>query len=136
MKESCRKLRILIAAPGLDDHDRVAMGVARAIADAGHEVVYAGMEPTPANIASAAVQEAVDAVGLSFVEGAHMTLFPAIVDALGELGAGDIVVFGGGSVPDDDATFLLSKGVARIFETGAGPQEIGQWVTNNVHPQG
>src|SRR5512146_3466492 len=91
-----RKIRILVAKPGLDGHDRGAKVVARALADAGYEVVYTGLHQTPEMIASAAVQEAVDAVGLSIMSGAHMTLFPAVIDALKTRGAGDVVVFGGG----------------------------------------
>src|SRR5687768_12311396 len=99
---SGRKLRILVAEPGLEGHDRGAKVVARALADAGYEVVYTGLHQTPEMIAAAAVQEAVDAVGLSIMSGAHMTLFPAVIDALGNRGITDMVVFGGGIVPKDD----------------------------------
>ena len=99
---SDRKLRILVAKPGLDGHDRGAKVVARALADAGYEVVYTGLHQTPEMIAAAAVQEAVDAVGLSIMSGAHMTLFPAVLDAHKTRGAGDVTVFGGGIVPKDD----------------------------------
>src|SRR5437667_7346455 len=98
-----RKIRILVAKPGLDGHDRGAKVVARALADAGYEVVYTGLHQTPEMIAAAAVQEAVDAVGLSIMSGAHMTLFPAVIDALRARDAADVVVFGGGIVPDEDA---------------------------------
>src|SRR5574342_1428422 len=105
-----RKLRILVAKPGLDGHDRGAKVVARALADAGYEVVYTGLHQTPEMIAAAAVQESVDAVGLSIMSGAHMTLFPAVLDALRARGAGDIVVFGGGIVPDADVPELAKLG--------------------------
>src|SRR6476659_10202452 len=103
---SDRKLRILVAKPGLDGHDRGAKVVARALADAGYEVVYTGLHQTPDMIAAAAVQEAVDAVGLSIMSGAHMTLFPAVIEALKTRGAGDVVVFGGGIIPDEDVERL------------------------------
>ena len=127
-----RKLRILVAKPGLDGHDRGAKVVARALADAGYEVVYTGLHQTPEMIAAAAVQEAVDAVGLSIMSGAHMTLFPAVIDALKERGVDDIVVFGGGIIPDDDVVELGKLGVAKIFKPGASTQEIAQWVDANV----
>jgi methylmalonyl-CoA mutase, C-terminal domain len=106
--------------------------VARALADAGHEVVYTGLHQTPTMIATAAVQEAVDAVGLSIMSGAHMTLFPAVITALKEQGAGDVVVFGGGIIPDEDMEELRKIGVAKIFKPGASTQEIGQWVSDNL----
>src|SRR5215468_10586558 len=108
---SDRKLRILVAKPGLDGHDRGAKVVARALADAGYEVVYTGLHQTPDMIAAAAVQEAVDAVGLSIMSGAHMTLFPAVIEALKARGAGHVVVFGGGIVPDEDVEALRQTGV-------------------------
>src|SRR3989442_219963 len=101
-QKSARKVRILIAKPGLDGHDRGAKVVARALADAGHEVVYTGLHQTPEMIAAAAVQESVDAVGLSIMSGAHMTLFPAVMEALKKRGAGDVLIFGGGIIPDED----------------------------------
>src|SRR5438270_7243737 len=104
-----RKIRILVAKPGLDGHDRGAKVVARALADAGYEVVYTGLHQTPEMIASAAVQEAVDAVGLSIMSGAHMTLFPAVIGALKARGAGDVLVFGGGIIPDEDLPELHSR---------------------------
>src|SRR5690348_10267807 len=114
-----RKIRILVAKPGLDGHDRGAKVVARALADAGYEVVYTGLHQTPEMIAAAAVQEAVDAVGLSIMSGAHMTLFPAVQDALGARGAADILIFGGGIIPDEDIADLKQRGVAEIFKPGA-----------------
>ena len=130
-----RKLRILVAKPGLDGHDRGAKVVARALADAGYEVVYTGLHQTPDMIAAAAVQEAVDAVGLSIMSGAHMTLFPAVMAALAARGAGDVVVFGGGIVPKDDLAPLAAIGVARIFTPGATTQEIVDWVEAHVRPK-
>src|ERR1043165_10284009 len=110
MAESPRKLRILVAKPGLDGHDRGAKVVARALADAGYEVIYTGLHQTPEMIAAAAVQESVDAVGLSIMSGAHMTHFPAVLEALRARGARDVVLFGGGIVPDDDAEELRKRG--------------------------
>jgi methylmalonyl-CoA mutase, C-terminal domain len=132
---SDRKLRILVAKPGLDGHDRGAKVVARALADAGYEVVYTGLHQTPEMIAAAAVQEAVDAVGLSIMSGAHMTLFPAVIDALKARGAGDIVVFGGGIVPKDDLPKLDQIGVAKIFTPGASTNEIVDWVESYLRPK-
>ncbi|HTR55981.1 MAG TPA: cobalamin B12-binding domain-containing protein [Kofleriaceae bacterium] len=130
-----RKLRILVAKPGLDGHDRGAKVVARALADAGYEVVYTGLHQTPEMIAAAAVQEAVDAVGLSIMSGAHMTLFPAVIDALKARGAGDIVVFGGGIVPKEDLPKLEQIGVAKIFTPGASTHEIIDWVEGTLRPK-
>jgi methylmalonyl-CoA mutase C-terminal domain/subunit len=132
---SDRKLRILVAKPGLDGHDRGAKVVARALADAGYEVVYTGLHQTPDMIAAAAVQEAVDAVGLSIMSGAHMTLFPAVIDALKARGLGDIVVFGGGIVPHDDLPRLAELGVAKIFTPGASTNEIIEWVETYLRPK-
>ena len=132
---SDRKLRILVAKPGLDGHDRGAKVVARALADAGYEVVYTGLHQTPDMIAAAAVQEAVDAVGLSIMSGAHMTLFPAVIDALRARGLGDIVVFGGGIVPQDDLPRLAELGVAKIFTPGASTNEIIEWVESYLRPK-
>ena len=132
---SDRKLRILVAKPGLDGHDRGAKVVARALADAGYEVVYTGLHQTPEMIASAAVQEDVDAVGLSIMSGAHMTLFPAVLDALKARGAEEILVFGGGIVPDEDVTALKGMGVAAIFKPGASTREIIEWVESHIRPR-
>lgn len=130
-----KKLRILVAKPGLDGHDRGAKVVARALADAGYEVVYTGLHQTPDMIASAAVQESVDAVGLSIMSGAHMTLFPAVIEALKARGAGDILVFGGGIVPKDDLAKLAALGVAKIFTPGTATTEIVTWVETVVRPR-
>ncbi len=127
-----RKIRILVAKPGLDGHDRGAKVVARALADAGYEVVYTGLHQTPEMIAAAAVQESVDAVGLSIMSGAHMTLFPAVIEALKQRGAGDIIVFGGGIVPKRDMEALAEMGVARIFTPGASTHEIIDWIETHV----
>src|SRR3954465_7138676 len=105
-----RKLRIIVAKAGLDGHDRGAKSVARARADAGYEVIYTGLHQTPEMIAAAAVQESADAVGLSIMSGAHMTHFPAVLEALRARGAGDVVLFGGGIVPDDDVEALRALG--------------------------
>lgn len=130
-----RRLRILVAKPGLDGHDRGAKIVARALRDAGLEVVYTGLHQTPEMIASAAVQEDVDAVGLSIMSGAHMTLFPAVLEALRAAGASDIPVFGGGIIPQEDVPVLESQGVAKVFFPGAPLTEIVDWVGANVHPR-
>src|SRR3954469_23178623 len=119
-----RKIRILVAKPGLDGHDRGAKVVARALSDAGYEVVYTGLHQTAEMIAAAAVQESVDAVGLSIMSGAHMTLFPAVLDALKARGAGDILIFGGGIIPEDDIAELQRQGVSEIFKPGASTREI------------
>lgn len=130
-----RKLRILVGKAGLDGHDRGAKVVARALSDAGHEVVYTGLHQTPDQIAVAAVQEDVDAVGISILSGAHLTLFPAIIDELKKQGAGDVVVFGGGIIPQEDLAPLREAGVAAIFTPGAAMREITDWITNNVRPR-
>ena len=129
------KIRILVAKPGLDGHDRGAKVVARALRDAGFEVVYTGLHQTPEMIAVAAIQEDVDAVGLSIMSGAHNTLFPAVIDALSARGANDIIVFGGGIVPEDDAATLLTKGVGAIFTPGAPLEDIVDWIRRNVVPR-
>jgi len=129
------KIRILVAKPGLDGHDRGAKVVARALSDAGYEVIYTGLHQTPDMIAAAAVQEAVDIVGLSIMSGAHMTLFPAVVDALAKRGAKDTVVFGGGIIPDDDIAALKEKGVAELFTPGASTEDIVEWVETHVRPK-
>lgn len=130
-----RKLRILVAKPGLDGHDRGAKVVARALSDAGYEVIYTGLHQTPEMIAAAAVQEAVDAVGLSIMSGAHMTLFPAVIEALARRGAGDILVFGGGIIPEEDEEALRQAGVAALFKPGTSTQEIIDWIERVVRPR-
>jgi methylmalonyl-CoA mutase C-terminal domain/subunit len=130
-----RALRILIAKPGLDGHDRGAKVIARALRDAGFEVVYTGLHQTPEMIASAAVQEDVDAVGLSIMSGAHNTLFPAVIEEMKRRGADDVVVFGGGIIPDADIERLKTAGVGGVFTPGASLESIIQWVRDNVHPR-
>ncbi len=121
-------IRILIAKPGLDGHDRGAKVVARALRDAGCEVIYTGLHQTPGHIADVAIQEDVDGVGLSALSGAHLTLFPAVVAALDERGAGDIRVFGGGIIPDADIPVLEAAGITHIFGPGSSLEEIQAWV--------
>jgi methylmalonyl-CoA mutase C-terminal domain/subunit len=122
------KIRVIVAKVGLDGHDRGAKVVARALRDAGVEVIYTGLHQTPEQIVSAAVQEDVDAVGLSILSGAHMTLFGRVIELLAERGASDIVVFGGGIIPDGDIAELTRMGVARIFTPGAPTGDIVAWV--------
>jgi methylmalonyl-CoA mutase C-terminal domain/subunit len=129
------RIRILVAKPGLDGHDRGAKVVARALRDAGFEVIYTGLHQTPEMIASAAVQEDVDAVGLSIMSGAHNTLFPAVIQALRANGGGDIVVFGGGIIPDDDLPALEAAGVKGVFTPGTPLSDIIAWVQKNVTPR-
>jgi methylmalonyl-CoA mutase, C-terminal domain len=130
-----RKVRILVAKPGLDGHDRGAKVVARALRDAGFEVVYTGLHQTPEMIASAAVQEDVDAVGLSIMSGAHNTLFPAVAEALKAKGATDVIVFGGGIIPEEDVVRLRAQGIAGVFTPGTTLETIIQWVHTNVIPR-
>jgi len=130
-----RRIRILVAKPGLDGHDRGAKIIARALRDGGFEVIYTGLHQTPEMIAEAALQEDVDAVGLSVLSGAHMTLFPEVIRLLKERGANDVVVFGGGIIPEDDAQQLAAAGVKAIFTPGATTEEIIKWVRENVHPR-
>jgi len=125
-------LRILVAKPGLDGHDRGAKIIARALRDAGFEVIYTGLHQTPEMIAEAAVQEDVDAIGLSILSGAHMTLFPKIITLLKEKGAGEVPVFGGGIIPDEDIGELKKLGVKEIFTPGASTQDIVRWIRDNV----
>jgi methylmalonyl-CoA mutase C-terminal domain/subunit len=135
MAVSARPLRILVAKPGLDGHDRGAKIIARALRDAGFEVIYTGLHQTPAMIAEAAIQEDVDAIGLSILSGAHLTLFPAVLRELRERGGGDIQVFGGGIIPEEDRPALLAAGVAEMFTPGATTQEIIAWVREHVRPR-
>ena len=130
-----RKLRILVAKPGLDGHDRGAKIIARALRDAGMEVIYTGLHQTPEMIVNAAVQEDVDAIGLSIMSGAHMTLFPAVIDLLRASKAGDIEVFGGGIIPDDDIPRLKKLGVSEIFTPGSSTQDIVQWIRQHIQPR-
>ena len=129
------KVRVLIAKPGLDGHDRGAKVVARALRDAGFEVVYTGLHQTPEMIANTALQEDVDAIGMSIMSGAHNTLFAALMDQLAQRGLNDIAVFGGGIVPDEDVVRLEALGVRRIFQPGTPLDEIVGWVRENVRPR-
>ena len=126
------RLRIVIAKPGLDGHDRGAKVIARALRDAGMEVVYTGLHQTPEQIVQTVVQEDADAVGLSVLSGAHMTLFKRTVELLREQDASDVVLFGGGIVPDADIPALEEMGVAKIFTPGATMDEIVEWVRGHV----
>jgi len=130
-----RKIRILVAKPGLDGHDRGAKIIARALRDGGFEVIYTGLHQTPEMIAEAAIQEDVDAIGLSILSGAHNTLFPAVMKELKARGGGDIVMFGGGIIPDEDITELEGQGVRGLFTPGASTDEIVAWVRANVTPR-
>lgn len=130
-----RPLRILVAKPGLDGHDRGAKIIARALRDAGFEVIYTGLHQTPEMIAEAAVQEDVDAVGLSILSGAHMTLFPRILELLKERGGDDIGVFGGGIIPQEDIDTLKKEGVKEIFTPGASTEDIVTWVRSHIQPR-
>ena len=121
-------IRIVVGKPGLDGHDRGAKIVARALRDAGHEVIYTGLHQTPEQIVETAIQEDADLIGLSVLSGAHMTLFRKLIDLLAERDASDIVVFGGGIVPDEDIPVLEEMGVAKVFTPGAATTEITGWV--------
>lgn len=125
-------IRVVVAKPGLDGHDRGAKVVARALRDAGIEVVYTGLHQTPAQIVDAAIQEDADIIGLSVLSGAHLTLFAEVMDLLRQKDATDIIVFGGGIIPEDDIPVLEEMGVARIFTPGTPTHEIVQWVTDHV----
>ena len=126
------RIRVVVAKPGLDGHDRGAKVVARALRDAGMEVVYTGLHQTPEQIVETAIQEDADAIGLSVLSGAHMTLFRRVIELLAERDASDIVVFGGGIIPADDIAELESIGVARLFTPGATTASIIEWVRANV----
>jgi len=125
-------IRVVVAKPGLDGHDRGAKVVARALRDAGMEVIYTGLHQTPEQIVSAALQEDAQAIGLSIHSGAHMTLFPRVLALLREQGADDVIVFGGGIIPDVDVTALLEQGVSAIFTPGTPMRQITDWVAANV----
>ncbi|MFF0655911.1 MULTISPECIES: cobalamin B12-binding domain-containing protein [Micromonospora] len=126
------RIRVVVAKPGLDGHDRGAKVVARALRDAGMEVIYTGLHQTPEQIVETAIQEDADAVGLSVLSGAHMTLFKRVVELLAERDATDIVVFGGGIIPEADIPELERLGVAKIFTPGATTGSIVEWVRENV----
>jgi methylmalonyl-CoA mutase C-terminal domain/subunit len=127
-------IRVVIAKPGLDGHDRGAKVVARALRDAGVEVIYTGLHQTPEQIVAAAIQEDADAIGLSVLSGAHMTLFARVLEILKERDAADITVFGGGIIPEADISQLTGMGVARIFTPGAPTRAIVEWVQRELAP--
>lgn len=134
-KKAARKTRILVGKPGLDGHDRGAKIIARALRDAGVEVIYTGLHQTPEMIVSAAAQEDVDGIGLSILSGAHNYLFPRIIQLLREKKMGDVVLFGGGIIPDDDIPKLVKKGVDRVFTPGTPIQEIVDYVNERIQPR-
>lgn len=129
------RLRILVAKPGLDGHDRGAKVVARALRDAGHEVIYTGLRQTPEMIVRAAVDEDVDAVGLSILSGAHATLLPRVVAGLRDAGIADVVVFAGGIIPEEDVPELAAAGVRKVFGPGTKLAEITAWLAAEVKPR-
>jgi len=130
-----QKLRIVIAKPGLDGHDRGAKVVARALRDAGFEVIYTGLHQTPEMIVNAAIQEDADAIGLSILSGAHMSLLPRVMELLREKGVNDIVVFGGGIIPEEDIPPLRAAGISEIFLPGTSLETIVRWVREHVRPR-
>ncbi len=130
-----RKIRILIGKPGLDGHDRGAKVIARGFRDAGFEVIYTGLHQTPEQIVAAAIQEDVDAVGLSILSGAHDYIFPEVIELLKKKGAEDIVVFGGGIIPEEDIPALIQYGVKAIFTPGTPIEEAVKWVRENIKPR-
>ncbi|HEY5764865.1 MAG TPA: cobalamin B12-binding domain-containing protein [Candidatus Deferrimicrobiaceae bacterium] len=134
-KKPKRKVRVLVGKPGLDGHDRGAKIIARALRDAGFEVIYTGLHQTPEMIVNAAVQEDVDAIGLSILSGAHNYLFPKVVELLREKKMRNVVVFGGGIIPDDDIPSLKKKGVDRVFTPGTPITEIISYVNDKVRPR-
>jgi methylmalonyl-CoA mutase C-terminal domain/subunit len=130
-----RKLRVMVAKPGLDGHDRGARIIARAFRDAGFEVVYTGLHQTPEEIVQAAIQEDVDMIGLSSLAGAHMYLFPRVLELLREKGVDDVAVIGGGIIPDHDITVLREAGMREVFTPGSKLDEIVGWVRENIRPR-
>jgi len=132
MGVTSRKIRVLVAKPGLDGHDRGAKIVARALRDAGFEVIYTGLHQTPEQIVATAIQEDVDAIGLSVLSGAHNYLFPRVLELLREKGAGDIVVFGGGIIPAEDIEALKALGVKELFTPGTSTQDIVRFVKESI----
>ena len=126
------RIRVVVAKPGLDGHDRGAKVVARALRDAGMEVIYTGLHQTPEQIVETTIQEDADCVGLSILSGAHLTLMPRVVELLRARGADDVIVFGGGIIPEDDIPVLEAAGVTKIFTAGASPSAIVDWVKAHV----
>jgi len=129
-----KKIRVLIAKPGLDGHDRGAKVICRALRDAGMEVIYTGLRRTPEEIVQTAVQEDVDIVGLSLLSGAHNTLFPRITRLIREQGAGDVMVIAGGIIPEQDVERLQAEGVTEVFLPGSSTEVIVEWIQKNVQP--
>lgn len=134
-RRSGRKVRILVAKPGLDGHDRGAKIIARALRDSGFEVIYTGLHQTPEMIANAAIQEGVDAIGLSILSGAHNHLFPKVIELLKEKKVKGVRIFGGGIIPDRDIPYLRKAGVDRIFTPGTPLEEIVDYVKKNIKPR-
>jgi len=130
-----RRLRLLVGKVGLDGHDRGAKIIARAFRDAGFEVIYTGLHQTPEVVVNTAIQEDVDAVSLSILSGAHNYLFPRVIELLREKGAADVVVFGGGIIPEEDIPGLKNSGVLEIFTPGASTEQIVAWVRANIRPR-
>ena len=128
--------RVIVAKPGLDGHDRGAKVVARALRDAGFEVIYTGLHQTPSAVASTALQEDVDAVGLSILSGAHNILFPAVREALDEAGLSDVLLFGGGIIPEGDVAGLLDGGASAIFGPGTSTEDIAAWLRTALDERG
>ena len=128
-----QRIRVLLAKPGLDGHDRGVKVIARALRDAGMEVIYTGLRQTPEQVVAAAVQEDVDAIGLSILSGAHMTLFPRVVELARQEGLDDVIIFGGGIIPDEDIPRLKELGVSEVFTPGARMQEIIDFIRKNSH---
>ncbi len=131
-----QKIRIIVAKPGLDGHDRGAKVVARALRDAGFEIIYTGLHQTPEMIVSAAIQEDADAIGLSILSGAHMSLLPRVMELLRQQGGDDVVVFGGGIIPEEDIPALRAAGVSEMFLPGTSLETIVRWVREHVKPRG
>ncbi|MBP1933543.1 cobalamin B12-binding domain-containing protein [Ammoniphilus resinae] len=129
------KIRVLVAKPGLDGHDRGALIIAQALRDAGMEVIYTGLRQTPAQIVSAAIDEDVDVIGISCLSGAHNELFPEIVRLLREQGAGDILIVGGGVIPDEDIPFLETQGISKVFTPGTTTAETIEFIRANVRKE-
>ena len=129
------KIRILLAKPGLDGHDRGVKVIARALRDAGMEVIYTGLRQTPEQIANAALQEDVDMIGLSILSGAHMTIFPRVMELMREKGMDDVKLFGGGIIPEDDIPKLKAAGVSAVFLPGTSTEDIIKYIRENVQPR-
>jgi methylmalonyl-CoA mutase C-terminal domain/subunit len=129
------KIRVLLAKPGLDGHDRGVKVIARALRDAGMEVIYTGLRQTPEQIVNAAMQEDVDIVGLSILSGAHMTIFPRVVELMRDKGMNDVLLFGGGIIPEDDVPKLMEAGVGAVFLPGASTEDIIKYIRESVKPR-